>query len=131
MHVNTSYTYTADTSVESGRASCPTSTTGIATCKTRYPGAEGACLNLATCKTTSPNVANTASCTDAKACDAFGSTYCCDAGQDAPTMVNGVCQCPAAVVVSGMSSRTAASTSVGVWGCALVAGLISFVNFMK
>jgi hypothetical protein len=36
-----------------------------------------------------------ASCTGAnvKACDAFGSTYCCDAGQDAPTMVNGECQC--------------------------------------
>jgi len=38
---------------------------------------------------------------------------------------------PSVGVSTSGSSRTAASTSVGVWGCALVAGLISFVNFMK
>ncbi len=101
--------------------SCTDSTTGIKKCTTAYPGASGACLELATCKTTNPNVANTDSCTGAnvKACDSPFGRYCCAAGQDAPTIVSGVCQC---------KPSSASTLSVYAWVYALAAGLLSLVH---
>jgi hypothetical protein len=78
-------------------ASCPTSITGIATCQTPYPGVAGACLELAFCipGLNQPGTGNAGYCTgtNVNACDIGGKTWCCAAGEDAPTFVNGVCQC--------------------------------------